>query len=398
MYRRIIRLAIRIFYILRVLVNSLWAIPAVIVIRLLKPILHIQICQINSERIGHFTADIAEHIARSNFKISHVLKVYYFHEIANRQWETMARRSDLITVGSWVQYLDKWNQLMPGGDAHVLKTSLTGSRDTGGLLSRFDTSIPFLPTENAEAEKWLRSKGWTKGEPIVVILVRDSEYLKEIKPHINWDYHNYRDSDVITYLTAMEWLASQNVWVIRMGKSMSTRVVSDKNRIIDYAFDSKKSDLLDIWLFANCTGVISTGSGPDILAAIYRKPILFVNYIPLVDVWSWANSITEFKHLKWIKNGKKLNLNEYLNNNIVHGFQYQDKGIEIVDQSAREILLAVQNFWKNINGNTESSILEEKFWLQVTASPNFQERNGWIHPNCRIGTGWLAAQDSDFFA
>jgi hypothetical protein len=106
-------------YRFKLLLNSTWAIPIVVLLRLLRPFLLIRICRIFSERIGHFTADIAEHLARQNFKDERTLDIFYFGAVANTQWERMARRSSLKIVGPWISYVAKWNRLIPGGDSHI---------------------------------------------------------------------------------------------------------------------------------------------------------------------------------------------------------------------------------------------------------------------------------------
>ena len=79
----------------------------------------------------------------------------------------------------------------------------------------------------------------------------------------------------------MEWLADEMVWVLRMGKLMHKPISSNHPRIIDYAFHPERSELLDIWLFANCTGCISTSTGIDSVSHMYGIPMLFVNQMSI---------------------------------------------------------------------------------------------------------------------
>lgn len=77
------------------------------------------------------------------------------------------------------------------------------------------------------------------------------------------------------------WLLNKGYFVIRMGsKMLSPMLFTDKN-LVDYPFCNEKSDFLDVWLFANCTYAISTATGPDLVAAVYNKPILFINALPI---------------------------------------------------------------------------------------------------------------------
>ena len=369
--------------------------------RMLRPLLTVRICGVRADRIGHFVADIAEHLGREKLKPHRTYNFYYLKgPISNIQWECMAKRSPLNMTRDWLRYLDDWNRFIPGGGSHTMNSSLTESRDIEGLFRRFDCSIPFLPSETTMGEEWLESKGWTRGEPFVVLLVRDSEYLKQIHSSYDWSYHSYRDSDIRTYLTAMEWLASQGVWVLRMGKSMSNPIQSNSNRIIDYSFNSEKSDLLDIWLFANCTGAISTASGLDEIGSVYRKPLLYLNASPLLYFRSGDQIIWVPKNLEWIATGKTLTLNEYLQNSYLNTADYISAGIRIIDLEEIEILAATQEFWQRISGSwqeqTDEKALQEASWDHFKHVPNYSEFIGWKNSESRIGYAWLSSMDDTF--
>ena len=45
---------------------------------------------------------------------------------------------------------------------------------------------------------------------------------------------------------------------------MKSPLNSNNQKVIDFPFEKTKFNLLDIWLFANCNGCISTGTGPDL--------------------------------------------------------------------------------------------------------------------------------------
>ena len=379
----------------RLAASAIWAIPFALLIRLIRPLIVIRICGIRSDRIGHFVADIAEHIGREKIKSPRMFNFYFFEgPISNTQWESMAKRSSLKVLGNWIRYIDDWSRIIPGGGLHTINTSLTDSRDVEGLFHRFDCSIPFLPSEDADCEDWLKSKGWTKGEPFVVLLVRDSAYLSQDHSDYDWSYHSYRDSDIKTYIPAIEWLASQGVWVLRMGKFMTTRIQSKSNRIVDYAFDAKKSDLLDIWLFANSSAIISTASGLDYLGGIYRKPILFVNALPLLDLASFFDMTWIPKNLVWKKSRQTLTLSETIQNTYYRSCEYESNGIDVEDLSAEVITLSVIEFWQKTSNSQKDSAegidTQRLFWAIFSGNPKFREKHKVVHKKARVGAFWLS--------
>ncbi len=384
---------------LRELVNGIWAIPFVLLIRALRPIVLIRLGTLFSARIGHFASDGAEQVARLQQQPPNTVDWFWLGATSNSQWERMIRRN--LPVHSWVKYLDWWNRALPGGSAHERPSSYTGSRDVEGLYEHHDVKIPFLPVETDEALAWLRSKGWSHGEPFVCLLVRDAAYLANdplqgdgtMAAYERWSYHDYRDSDIDTYLPAIQWLAEQGVWVIRMGKLMAKPLPTGMDYVIDYAFDPGKSDLLDIWLFANCTGCVSTSSGPDGVSALYDRPMLNINALPLGFFLSWGRSIWVPKRLKWAATGRDLSVREYLVNSWMMATEYKAEGISIVDLSSEEITTAVQEFWQRCaetwQGELEDKMRQDEFWDICMAWPEYSRYHGWRHPESRAGAAWL---------
>ena len=256
--------------------------------------------------------------------------------------------------------------------------------------------MSFLPDEDAEAKAWLYRQGWQEGEPFVCLLVRDSSFKSGI---VGQDTMTYRNSDIATNATAAEWLAEQGVWVLRMGKKMAKPIPTNHPRIIDYAFHPEKSDFLDIWLFAHCDFCITTLSGPDNISAVYHRPLLVLNFLPLVDLFSWANAMHVPKKLVWQKSNSPLTCREYLENN-GDGNYLNHEGIQWIDLSSEEILAAVQEWWQRLKGtwvDTKSSLdRHHRFWEIYRNHPDFPTYHSWVHPECRMGATWLESKGDAF--
>ena len=389
------------------ILSGVWAIPAVLIMRAFRPLLMIRLGGLtNTTRIGHFGSDGAEQVVRLHMQPANTVDWYWLASTCNSQWEAMLRRE--LTVRTWVSTLDWWNRRIPGGQAHCRLGPPANSRDTEGLFANCDAGLPFLPEESLRATSWLGQHGWTEGEPFVCFMVRDSTYLSNDplqgggrdRAKESWAYHDYRDSEIETYFPAMKWLADQGVWVLRMGKLMGAPLPHVHERVIDYAFDPGKSDLLDIWLFANCTGCVSTGTGPDSIAQVYDRPTLFVNVLPLSDIHTFGRTTWVGKHLRWANSHKRLTLAEELKESHLSSTRYEEAGVEIMDLSPREITLAVQQFWGKENGQWHSTDSDErrqgKFWNLYRAWPDFDKYHGWMHPEVRIGSAWLASLGDDY--
>ena len=356
-----------------------------------------------SERIGHFIADSTEQLIRKRIQETKSVDILSVGGIANKQWFTMVSR-EMKIYGSWARFLNSWNNKIPGGAEHKISISQAGGRDPDGLFTKFPSGISFLPEEDTFAKNWLAKKGWKEGEPFVCFLVRDDAYTLTLDP-LPKDLKNvsFRNSDITSYVTAIKYLTSNGVWVLRMGRKMNSKLEVDSAKVIDYAFESEQSDLLDIWLFANCLGAVSTAAGPDILCPIYNKPILYVNALPLSHINTSANALWVSKNLIWKSSGKPLSLAEYLNYSLMSDEEYTDLGIEIKDLNSSEILVAVQEFFCRITGTwvetQEELQLQSKFMDILLNWPLVDSTFiSWTHPNFRVGARWLESKGELFLA
>lgn len=388
------------------IVHVLWALPLVLIIRLIRPLLLIRLGYLNSVRIGHFTPDTAEHIALSKVTPKNCLDWYWIPDrVSNKQWSLMVKRT--LTVHNWTKYLDWCNRLLPGGDAHYRPSTYRGSRDQDGLAYKLNLAMPFLAQEERRAVAWLQSHGWTEGQPFVCLMVRDAEYLKAHPDHGNnetscqaLEYHNFRDTSISDYIPAITWLTERNVFVCRMGTLASERITVKNKRIIDYPFHDRKDDLLDVWLLANCTACISTATGPDFISYTYRKPLLFVNALPLKYMWSYAQCVWVPKHLSWSTTKRPLTLREHLKYGLLHSEDYHQTGIAVKDLDPKEILDAVKELWERIEGvwtDSDADLeLQKRYWEIFRTAEDFDELHGWINEDAKASITWLRKEGPEF--
>ena len=411
LYRKLVRFLLLLF----IFLSFPWAIPATLLLRSLRPLFTIRLACISSthqEAIGHFVVDMGIHwaIRQSDRSYIRYLDLYYFdpsptltQKVSNQFWAEMVQRNFAIYPWFLLKPLDFWNKRLPGGAIHSLAMPLitTGSRDKYGWLEKAKTNMPFLPEEDVKAKTWLHLQGWQEGEPFVCLLVRDSAYkgTQGIQGRVS-----ARNSDIKNYVAAAEWLADQGVWVIRMGKNMAKPMPTQHSHIIDYAFHPDKSNLLDLWLFAHCSLCISTGSGPDCISDIYRRPLLILNFSVPEQCYTWSNAMHLLKPLVWKESGTALTLQEYLEHNWwaqgIDSDYYARAGIQLMELSPEEILAAVQECWQRILGiwvETEDDCKRQHRFLEVLKQhPNFIKYNDWIHPQFKAGTTWLRSMGDDF--
>ena len=223
--------------------------------------------------------------------------------------------------------------------------------DRAGLLTE---QLPILKFSNEEVKKgqsFLASCDTSRR--FVCLHVRDSAYLtKSTGQQIS--KHDYRDSEIKTYVAAAERLAEMGYTVFRMGAIVKEPLVSDNPRIIDYAANGMRTELLDIFLGAHCTFTISTGSGWDSVPTVFRRPIMFVNQLPV-----YAPSVTTLQSVTFPKilldnqTGSVLSLKNLIDREIAHRANsqaYKDAGVEIRDLSSEELVEAVTEMAQRVEG------------------------------------------------
>lgn len=359
--------------------------------------MRISIGRIFSGRIGHFVPDSLEQLYRvQSSKQSEKIIFYFFGGISNLQWAKMVKRN-LKVCGSWLKYLWHWDLRIFGDKSISKPSSDSASRDMQGVLARNDIQFSLTDIEVDEALKWMLSLGWVAGEKIVCLNVRDSAYLSDLSlsTGVPQDVkeHTYRDSNVESFEASVRMLLDLGYWVFRMGKLAHNRLNIKHSKFIDYAFEENRSDLLDVWLFSNCTFCISTSSGPDWISIAFKRPVLFVNALPIAQIPSFAKCMWAPKRLFRKDNMQELTFQEYLDVVDYTSTEYRKNEIEIIDLREIEILNITKEFLEFLDPLEEESSsalhLQKLFWDRMKNWSRFSEFHEFIHPECRINLLWF---------
>jgi len=131
----------------------------------------------------------------------------------------------------------------------------------------FDPVISNIQNKDANFNK-------LKNNNFLLFSCRDNAYKEKIHGK-NLNYHSYRNESLINYEKSFVELKKQ-FNIIRFGSVASKKIKSEG--IFDYPFSQDRNEINDLWLMKNCYIYIGTGSGPDILAMNYQKPIVYANW------------------------------------------------------------------------------------------------------------------------
>jgi putative glycosyltransferase (TIGR04372 family) len=351
------------------------AIPVVLIMRLIKPWLLVRIGVLAHHRIGHFTGNtelyLCERDAGINVPNQPYIDLFYINKpICNQQLAVMWKRV-LRIWPVWIMgpIIYRVNQFFPGGESHEVGSNTNEDRDVRNLLGRFPPHLQFTAEEETRGDDGLRAMGLPVGAQFVCLNARDSAYLDSQFAN-DWCYHDYRDSDIQNYVLAAETLAERGFFVVRMGAKVHAAINSVHPKVIDYATNGMRNDFMDIYLGAKCAFSISTGTGWDSVPLVFRRPIAFVNILPLGNALTYLdNSIYITKRHVLHTSQKALTLSGIFSQGV--GFcqtmsGYKSAGVDLYENTPEEICdVAIEmaeclsGTWQ---GRADDESLQRRFW------------------------------------
>jgi putative glycosyltransferase (TIGR04372 family) len=293
-----------------------------------------------------------------------------------------------IKINQFAWFLYHGSKILPGAERYEINTE---ARDTTDVLIRSKIHLKFTSDEEKSAQRELINMGVPAESTFIGFIARDSSYLKNNLPTTNWSYHDYRDSNIENYLFAADELTKREHAVIRMGAFVENELKTNNSKIIDYASKGYRTDLLDIYIAAKCHFFVSGNCGLDSVPIIFRRPVVFVNYVPIELVRGWyKNSLTIFKK-HWLKNEKRLMTFREIIELGAGKFYYDElfvqQGIELIENTPEEICDVVTEMDERLNGTWETTEQDEELQRRLWSLFKPNEHNRVFR--CRAGTKYL---------
>lgn len=378
------------------------AVPIVIAIRILRPFVVIRLAKLDSGRIGNlYSADwyLSELPSDSNIKWS--VDFFYFvssnNSISNKQWIKMWKRAlPHFPFGRIAHAVDKLNKQIPGYGCHTIPLRLLSdwwdSKDVSmaQILTREKPNILFTSEEQTMGEKALRHLGIPEGISFICFHSRDSAYLDTIFPERDWRYHDYRDSNIQNYVPAVEELTKRGYYAVRMGAVVKEKLKTNSSAIIDYATNGKRNDSMDIYLGAKCHFFVCSDTGLAIIPEIFRRPIVYVNWVPLKRISTWCQTgLVISKKFYHCKGKRLLTFKEIINSDLGYasnGDIFKKMGVELIENTPEEIKAVAIEMENRLKGKWETTEedeeLQQRFWA-LFGSDKLKS------PDLRIGAKFL---------
>ena len=354
------------------------------VIRLIRPIIFVRFGSLYAHRIGPLISLPGLYLCEKDHNIQPQNSLDIFHDgygqVCNhhllKMWKRVfvARRRVLLANGIVKDFFQLAKRFSFAGD-HIISTTKDGC-DVLGLIEKSDIYLKFTEKEVSQAKLGLEKMSIKEGSPYVCMLNRDQRYLNETFPETNWDYHSFRNCNIENYVSAVKELTKRGYYVIRMGTMVGNLMNINNPKFIEYAGRGFRTELLDIYLAANCYFFIGCGSGFDAVPWFFKRPEVYVNISDFEQTLSWlSNCVSIFKKFWLRKKRRFMTVEEIINSGAgryLHTEKYENMGIELIENTPEEILDVVEEMDQRLKGTwqmtEEDEELQMRFWSYFNSS------------------------------
>ena len=291
------------------------------------------------------------------------------------------RREIEKTHGKEVLYMDYYN--VPDGRAldRILAYLIVQRR------WEEENRPPLLTLSRDHVERGRRNMQ-TLGMPddawFVSLHVRESGAYGE---NIPWDHNTLRNARIEDYFEAIEAITSRGGWVVRIGDP-SMKPLPPMERVIDYVHTDVHEDWMDLFCCSQCRFLIGTCSGPDSVAFTFGVPVVGTNWFPM---GFWPNSTKDLfvhKLLRRREDGRFLDIREAVEPPLagMHWPKfYDDRGLEVLDNTAGDITGAVLEMLDRLDGDFEYSAQDQALQARYATMADFAD----VPINARVPMDFL---------
>ena len=371
------------------------ALPVVLIVRLLRPLILIRFRPLVSDRIGHFAANTEVYLCEKALGMhgKNVFDIFYHNRyshsiISNLQLKKMWDRT--IPTMTFARSIDRANRLFPGWEQHEIPCRDSQHRDIYGTLAKTKTHLSFTPDEELRGQEELKKFGKPEGMPFICFHARDTAYLETLFPDRQWRYLDHRDCKIENVIPAAEEFVRRGYFLIRTGHIVQEPLKVKHPMIFDYA-SKARTDFMDIYLHAKTHFYLGDPCGINAIPMIFRRPLAMTNLIALENMLSWGESYISLPKKLWLKNEKRfLTFREILDSEIgrfEESQKYAERGIEIIENTAEEILDLAVEMEERLKGTWQTTPEDEELQKKIWSLFKQNDLNNVIR--ARVGTKFL---------
>ena len=231
-----------------------------------------------------------------------------------------------------------------------------------------DPVVALTAEEISRGEILLREAGFDLNQEFVCYATRtDSYYQKLREVGVNAKSRSVRNPNESIYLNVSKSLSTDGLKIVRMGKDLDSNIDSSEHPwVFDYA-STCRSEFLDVVLFLRCKFLINGATGSVLLRAIFNLPTVNSDTYRIHKNW-FSGDVATFQKVRFVSDGRLATVSEMVKmGDAFSDERHQEKlGVELVKNTAEEILAACEEMIARLNGTwgstEEDEILQTRYW------------------------------------
>lgn len=175
---------------------------------------------------------------------------------------------------------------------------------------------------------------------------------------------------VENYLPAVRWLTDNGFQVVPWGEQLDAFAGIDGVYSLERAAVDR--NVLNLYVFSEAALFVGQQSGAPVLANACSVPVVLTDALPHRYGTFRRDDLVLFKRLRERESGRVLSLVEIFRyrRELAQGFNYEAYGVEILPNSAEEILEAVKEGVAFVRGELELSVDDEELVRRFRALPD----------------------------
>ena len=264
---------------------------------------------------------------------------------------------------------------------------LDRSQEIFRINARWAGRAPLLSVDEEDlrwSDEMLESLGIPRGAWFVCVHAREGGFSPQDEAT-----HAHRNASIEALVPAMREIVRRGGWCVRVGDS-TTRPLEPAEGVIDYAHHRLRQARLDVLLCARARFFLGNSSGIALVSSAFGVPSALANMVPVsaLGVMSFDLSIPKLYRRR--DDGRVLRFDEIFGTpaaNFRFAHQYVRAGIDVVENTADEILELVVEMFDRIEGRRGAAPDEES--LQRPFMSLMRSGDYGYGAASRVGAGFL---------
>tara|TARA_B100001093_G_scaffold520481_2_gene616533 strand:- start:5580 stop:6728 length:1149 start_codon:yes stop_codon:yes gene_type:complete len=341
--------------------------PIILSIILLRPIILIRFGNLSIDRIGR----VFDLEAYCNEKKENSFDVWYAGKNVSNYFLLKIYRRNLFVLRNIdfilkiFEALSKYFKFL---NIHLIENSKI-LRNKKEIYFKKKTKLDLTKQELISGNQILKRFNIPLNAKIICFTARDQKYLKVTQKYKSFSYHSFRNSKIDNFNKFLKIYLKKGFYIFRMGKIANKKINFKHPNLIDYPYHQMKSDFMDFFLAKKCYLWIGSNSGVDMLAFLFKKPLLILNMSPIgFAPFNREKTLISFKKFFYKKSKKKLKLKNIFEKKIfftTNGQSYNKKKIKLRELNQREILNNVNFLLNLINNNWKLNKKERDYQFKI---------------------------------